>query len=61
MKNYFYLVMEMLILSIVEFPYFRKKVEPSLLAVNVDWFTNCSWIEQLLAFKQIDQYTTYRL
>lgn len=30
--------------------------EPSLLALNVDWFTNCNWIEQLIAFKQMDIY-----
>lgn len=30
--------------------------KPSLLALNVDWFTNCNWIEQLIAFKQMDIY-----
>lgn len=30
--------------------------EPSLLALNIDWFTNCNWREQLIAFKQIDIY-----
>lgn len=35
----------------------RKKATPSLLAMNMNWFTNCGWTEQLIAFKQIDQYT----
>lgn len=35
---------------------FKKKFEPSLLAYNVVWFTNCSWLEQLYCFKELDQY-----
>lgn len=35
---------------------FSAKATPSLLAYNVHWFTNCSWIEQLWAFQQIDMY-----
>ena len=34
----------------------KSKPEPSLLALNVDWFTNCNWRDQLIAFKQIDIY-----
>lgn len=34
----------------------KPKPEPTLLALNVDWFTNCNWREQLIAFKQIDIY-----
>ena len=34
----------------------RPKPVPSLLALNIDWFTNCSWVDQLLAFKQIDEF-----
>lgn len=30
--------------------------EPSLLALNVDWFTHCNWRDQLAAFKQMDIY-----
>lgn len=42
----------------VDFPFRkRKKIEPSLLALNIDWFTNCTWTEQLIAFKQISHYT----
>ena len=60
MKHYLYLVVEMLVLAVVEFPYFRKKVDPSLLAINIDWFTHCNWVDQLLAFKQIDIYRAYK-
>lgn len=41
-----------------DFPFRRRKnIEPSLIAYNIDWFSNCTWIDQLIAFKQIDQYT----
>lgn len=33
-----------------------KPVEPSYLAYNIIWFTNCSWLEQIWAYKQIDTY-----
>lgn len=38
--------------------YITRKPEPkpSLLALNLNWFTNCNWLEQLIAFKQIDSY-----
>jgi hypothetical protein len=35
----------------------RKKYNVSLLAHNMHWFTNCNWMQQLIAFKQIDRYT----
>jgi len=34
----------------------KPKPQPSLLALNVDWFTHCNWRDQLIAFKQIDIY-----
>jgi len=34
----------------------QPKPELSLLALNIDWFTHCSWIDQLIAFKQLDIY-----
>jgi hypothetical protein len=39
----------------------KPKTETSLLAYNVNWFTNCSWLEQLYCFKQLDGYITYKL
>jgi len=39
----------------------QPKHPPSLLAYNVTWFTACTWVDQLIAFKQIDNYLTYRL
>ena len=37
----------------------RRQNEPSYLAYNVVWFTNCSWLEQLSAFKQLDCWYDY--
>jgi hypothetical protein len=53
------IIVERIILSFTEdFPFRkRKKYNVSLLAHNVDWFTNCSWMQQLIAFKQLDRYT----
>lgn len=34
----------------------KPQPEPTLLALNVDWFTHCNWRDQLIAFKQIDIY-----
>lgn len=34
----------------------NTKPIPSLIAHNIHWFTNCSWCDQLIAFKQIDRY-----
>lgn len=36
--------------------YNNKDTSPSLLAHNIVWFTNCGWVEQITAFKQIDIY-----
>lgn len=42
----------------VDFPFRRRKyIEPSLIAHNMNWFTNCSWVDRLIAFKQVDHYT----
>ena len=38
----------------------KKKLEPSLIAINIDWFTNCNWREQLSSFKQMDLYYDYK-
>lgn len=35
----------------------EKRVTPSLLSLNVAWFTHCGWTEQMLAFKQLDLYS----
>jgi hypothetical protein len=35
---------------------FKRKSKPTLIAHNVVWFTNCSWVEQLVAFDQIYLY-----
>jgi hypothetical protein len=29
---------------------------PSLLAYNIDWFTNCNWLTQITAFKRLADY-----
>lgn len=38
----------------------RPKPKPTLLALNIDWFNNCTWIDQLISFKQIERYITYK-
>ena len=50
---------EMMVLYFTEdFPFRkRKKYKVSLIAHNMHWFTNCSWTQQLIAFKRIDRYT----
>ena len=52
-------IVESVILYFTEdFPFRkRNKVTPSLLAMNMNWFTNCSWREQLVAFKQLELYS----
>jgi len=62
MKKSLQTYIESAIVYLVENPLlFRyKKTQPSLLALNVSWFTNCGWIEQLTAFKQIDIYYTFK-
>lgn len=59
MKKSIYLTLELIILSLFDNKIFikEKRNKPSLLALNVEWFTNCSWTEQLIAFKQMDLYT----
>lgn len=34
----------------------KPKQTASLLAFNVDWFTNSTWIERLIAYKQISKF-----
>jgi hypothetical protein len=38
---------------------YKRKKNPSLLAYNIDWFTNCTWLEQIQAYKQIYLYLDY--
>lgn len=35
---------------------YKRKQQPSLLAYNIDWFTNCTWLEQIYSFKHINDY-----
>lgn len=62
MKKTLQLLVEAVILYFTENSLFcrQKKIQPSLLAYNVDWFTNCNWRDQLLAFKQMDIYYAYK-
>lgn len=39
----------------INFVRFRNR-KNSLLSDNIIWFTNCSWIDQLIAFDQISLY-----
>jgi hypothetical protein len=41
--------------------FFKRKVTPSLLCYNIDWFTNCGWVEQLIAFDRISYYFDNKL
>jgi hypothetical protein len=34
----------------------KPKPIPTLLAYNVNWFTRCNWMEQVIAFRQLDIY-----
>jgi hypothetical protein len=34
----------------------KPKPVPSLLALNIDWFTYCNWREQMVAFGQLHRY-----
>jgi hypothetical protein len=62
-KEGLYQIRESVILYLtVDFPFCkRKKIEPSLLAINIDWFTNCNWREQMNAFGQFGNYYAYKL
>ncbi len=53
------LIFEAVILFFTEdFPFRRRKrVEPSLVTHNMIWFNNCTWVDQLIAFDRIHQYT----
>ena len=55
-KNIAYYIVESLLLSLFDNKLFikAKKAQPSLLSLNTVWFTNCSWVEQMQAFKQLD-------
>ena len=35
----------------------RSKVKPSLIASNIDWCTNSTWMDRLIAYKQLDLWT----
>lgn len=39
-------------------PYKQNKT--TLLGHNIIWFTNCNWIEQLVAFGQISEYYNHK-
>jgi hypothetical protein len=41
--------------------FFKRKVSSSLLCYNIAWFTNCTWIEQLIAFDKISYYLDNKL
>jgi len=60
MKDYLLLFIECVYHLFNDNRPFKKKIEPSLLAENISWFNNCSWIEQLIAFKQISRYYTFK-
>ena len=36
--------------------YNNKDKQPTLLAYNIAWFTDCSWLSQINAFRQVDLY-----
>lgn len=36
---------------------FRKKTQPSLLAINIDWCTHSEWMDRLVAYKQLNLWT----
>lgn len=57
------LIVEMLYVSLFDNKLFikAKRNKPSLLGHNVAWFTNCSWVEQLIAFDQISFYETNKI
>jgi len=46
-----------IILALIDtIKHYKRQQQPSLLAYNIDWFTNCSWLEQIYSFKQLDKY-----
>jgi CRISPR/Cas system type I-B associated protein Csh2 (Cas7 group RAMP superfamily) len=60
MKDYLLAIVESLYHLINDYLPFKKKPKPSLLAMNIVWFTHCSWLEQLIAFKQISRYYSFK-
>jgi hypothetical protein len=34
-----------------------KEKQPSLLAIGITWTNNATWIERLIAYKQLDEWT----
>jgi hypothetical protein len=36
---------------------FRKKTQPSLLAININWCTHSEWMDRLVAYKQLNLWT----
>lgn len=34
------------------------RLQPTLLAHNIEWFTYSGWIERLVAFKRVNDYTS---
>ena len=36
---------------------FRKKTQPSLLAININWCTYSKWMDRLVAYKQLNLWT----
>jgi hypothetical protein len=51
-------IVEQLLVPILNYIEKRKyrHESPSLLAHNMVWFTNCSWLEQTTSFKQLSGY-----
>jgi hypothetical protein len=39
----------------------EKRGTGTLLSNNIVWFTTCSWLDQLIAFKQLEEYKTNKL
>lgn len=39
----------------------KSKIQPTLLGLNIVWFTECTWVDQLISFQQIDRYQTFKL
>jgi hypothetical protein len=35
---------------------FKKKKQPSLLALQIAWFNNSSWLDRLFSYQNINRY-----
>jgi hypothetical protein len=57
------LIVEMLYISLIDNKIFikEKRAKPSLLSLNIAWFTSCGWAEQLNAFDQLYCYKTNKI